>query len=167
MSRKLLLPKLPGLVLALWAFGCAHQGVVHERMPDGSFRIRCGEEPLWVCLSHVEDVCKDRAYEVLGGRDLPTVLGTGDKRVESHRAEAFVRCLGPGVEPKRTPAKPMSAPVAAHAMPSSYPSPPARAPARACVPGSTQACIGPAACSGGQSCLADGSGFAPCDCGSH
>ena len=36
-----------------------------------------------------------------------------------------------------------------------------------CVPGSTQACVGPAACNGGQSCLPDGSGFAPCDCGAQ
>jgi hypothetical protein len=34
-----------------------------------------------------------------------------------------------------------------------------------CVPGITQACVGPAACSGGQACLTDGSGFGPCTCG--
>ena len=39
------------------------------------------------------------------------------------------------------------------------------APARVCVPGATQACVGSGACSGGQACLPDGSGFAPCDCG--
>ena len=37
--------------------------------------------------------------------------------------------------------------------------------ARACVPGTTQACLGPAACTGAQSCLANGSGFDRCDCG--
>jgi hypothetical protein len=36
---------------------------------------------------------------------------------------------------------------------------------RACIPGSTQACVGPGACSGGQACSSDGSGFGPCDCG--
>lgn len=36
-----------------------------------------------------------------------------------------------------------------------------------CVPGTTQACVGPAACSGGQSCLPDGSGFGSCDCGAQ
>jgi hypothetical protein len=39
------------------------------------------------------------------------------------------------------------------------------APARACVPGLTQACVGPAGCSGGQACLGDGSGYSACDCG--
>ncbi|MBN1605899.1 MAG: DUF4156 domain-containing protein [Polyangiaceae bacterium] len=34
-----------------------------------------------------------------------------------------------------------------------------------CTPGSTQACVGPGGCNGGQSCVADGSGYSPCDCG--
>ena len=33
-----------------------------------------------------------------------------------------------------------------------------------CTPGSTQECVGPGACQGGQSCNADGTGFAPCEC---
>jgi hypothetical protein len=37
--------------------------------------------------------------------------------------------------------------------------------AEACVPGVTQTCAGPGACRGAQSCLADGSGFGACDCG--
>lgn len=35
----------------------------------------------------------------------------------------------------------------------------------ACVAGSTQACVGPGGCAGGQACLPDGSGFGECDCG--
>jgi hypothetical protein len=38
-------------------------------------------------------------------------------------------------------------------------------PHQACTPGETQQCFGPGACNGGQSCLSDGSGFGPCDCG--
>lgn len=38
-------------------------------------------------------------------------------------------------------------------------------PERFCAPGQTQECVGPGACAGGQSCLPDGSGFGPCDCG--
>jgi len=34
-----------------------------------------------------------------------------------------------------------------------------------CTPGSTQTCVGPGACHGGQACLATGSGWAACDCG--
>src|SRR4051812_16504793 len=36
---------------------------------------------------------------------------------------------------------------------------------RVCVPGSTQACLGPGACPGAQACRDDASGFLPCDCG--
>jgi hypothetical protein len=35
-----------------------------------------------------------------------------------------------------------------------------------CTPGATQPCTGPGGCSGGQSCVDDGSKFSPCDCGS-
>lgn len=34
-----------------------------------------------------------------------------------------------------------------------------------CSTGETRTCVGPGACQGGQSCLPDGSGFGPCDCG--
>ena len=37
--------------------------------------------------------------------------------------------------------------------------------ATACIPGVTQACIGPGGCNGGQACVSNGSGFGPCDCG--
>jgi hypothetical protein len=35
-----------------------------------------------------------------------------------------------------------------------------------CVPGATQACLGPGACQGAQACRDDGSGYGSCDCGS-
>lgn len=38
-------------------------------------------------------------------------------------------------------------------------------PTPACTPGTTQVCVGPAACDGGQSCLPDGSGYGECNCG--
>jgi hypothetical protein len=38
-------------------------------------------------------------------------------------------------------------------------------PTTACVPGATQACVGPGGCNGGQFCLDDGSKYSPCDCG--
>jgi hypothetical protein len=45
------------------------------------------------------------------------------------------------------------------------PAPAQASAARACVPGATQACLGPGACKGAQACREDGSGFAACDCG--
>jgi hypothetical protein len=38
-------------------------------------------------------------------------------------------------------------------------------PERVCVPGVTQACLGPGACSGAQACVPEGSGYGACDCG--
>jgi hypothetical protein len=35
----------------------------------------------------------------------------------------------------------------------------------ACTPGATQACVGPAGCTGGQFCTDDGARYSPCDCG--
>jgi hypothetical protein len=65
---------------------------------------------------------------------------------------------------------PPAAPPSAAAPPASPPpaSTPsaAVAPPRVCVPGATQACLGPGACSGAQACRDDASGYLPCDCGS-
>lgn len=36
---------------------------------------------------------------------------------------------------------------------------------KVCTYGETQVCVGPAACKGGQSCLVNGTGWTPCDCG--
>lgn len=36
---------------------------------------------------------------------------------------------------------------------------------QACVPGTTQACLGPGACEGAQACTPQGTGYGPCDCG--
>jgi hypothetical protein len=60
-------------------------------------------------------------------------------------------------------ASPVAATVTA---PGAAPVPAAPKPTPACTPGTTQACVGPGACQGGQFCLPDGMGFSPCDCGS-
>jgi hypothetical protein len=68
--------------------------------------------------------------------------------------------------------KPSSAPLASPptvAAPLAPPSPtappsPAALP-RVCIPGATQACLGPGACQGAQACRNDATGFEPCDCG--
>lgn len=43
---------------------------------------------------------------------------------------------------------------------------PAPVPAPVCNTGDTRTCVGPGGCMGGQACLADGTGFGACDCGS-
>jgi hypothetical protein len=99
-------------------------------------------------------------------RDVLDKLGpeSGPSQVVVERSDATVHCG------KSAPAAPirlereteLPAPPAPAAPPPAPPAPPAP---RACVPGSTQACVGPAGCSGGQACAADGTRFDPCNCG--
>lgn len=160
-------------MLAGAAIGCTRQAIVtHERLPDGSYAFKC-EDELWVCLSYVQRVCKGTPYVVHEGWDEPKISGVEQYQVETHRSQARVRCVRPGSLAKAMPpaGTPVQAPVAAQVAPGqskARPAPaPAPKPARVCVPGATQACVGPAACSGGHACLPDGSGFGPCDCGSR
>jgi hypothetical protein len=164
--------------------GCGRSGVEIQRMPDGSRQFKC-QAPLWKCLDYVGNYCKGGSYEVLYGRDDNRVYGTDQNHVEGHTSVAQAHCLGaydryrsgenapPAGSDVASSAPAPSAPGAASsksdgAAPSAGGPTVASAPAapqRACVPGVTQACVGTAACSGGQACLPDGSGFGPCDCG--
>jgi hypothetical protein len=134
------------------------------RLPDGSYFISC-ENKLAQCLGPIEELCKDWGYDVSHAseridRSGPTLWE--DTRVKT---EAVVRCrrgtplLGRSSEPW-PPASASgggadsgaaSAPVPAPIVPR-------------CVPGTTQACAGPRACTGAQACGPDGM-FRPCDCG--
>jgi hypothetical protein len=133
-----------------------------SKLPDGTRELQC-DQPLWKCLLHVDDYCKGASYEVLHASDEQLVFGSQASAVEGRRSRAVLRCLKPGAPLPDQPGPPTEPPP-----PSASPSPPVTTPpagAPACVRGTTQACVGPAACSGGQACLNDGSGFGPCDCG--
>jgi hypothetical protein len=171
--RSRLLAKLRALTLAGAALACSRSApVARERLPDGTFSFKC-DGPLSFCLSHVDEVCKGGPYTVEIGWDQPSTRGVDETRVETHRSQAIVRCLRRGENPRTRYAGPVATPVIeAEARNAELPPPAVASPApvakpapRACVPGSTQACVGAAACAGGQSCLPDGSGFGPCDCG--
>ena len=154
------------------AAACARPDVEIRALPDGTRELTC-KHTLPQCLSHVDDVCKGNSYEVLYAADTQKIYGSpSSSEVESRTSQAVVHCLGPhqksmvgaaasagvAVPDATAAAVPTTAPAVA-------PPPVVVASARACVPGATQACVGPGACSGGQSCSHDGSGFGPCDCG--
>ena len=131
------------------------------RLPDGGYRLSC-RGPLSDCLKSADKVCRERGYMVAGGRDRRELLGhdQGQSQVEVRQSEATIYCgeATPVGAPSPEPPPP----------PTPSPSPsltPAPAPARVCVPGSSQACTGPAGCSGGQACSEDGTHFHACDCG--
>ena len=158
--------RVAGVLALTLLFACSRPGFERQRLPDGTFELRC-RHALTPCLDRVADLCKGGSYEVLHASDERRFYGTSDSQVEEHRSRARVRCLKPGQRP-REPGPVVEAPPSARPpapAPALAPAPPAAPARRACVPGSTQACVGPAACSGGQACLADGSGFGPCDCG--
>jgi hypothetical protein len=61
------------------------------------------------------------------------------------------------------PSQPLAAKVPTPAASPALPAAPVPTPL--CVPGATQACLGPGACQGAQACRDDATGFLPCDCG--
>lgn len=141
--------------------GCSRGLGVPVRQPDGSYSISC-KGPLSDCLRHAERACRDEGYTVAEGRDVREFVGheSGQSHVLIESSTATIYCgthaPKPPIELKREAPPVAAAPVVAA---------PAPAAAPVCVPGATQACVGPAGCSGGQACKADGSGYDPCNCG--
>lgn len=159
------------LLLLLCPLACAH-GTTVEKLELDTYRITCADVPLDRCLAgSVSNVCDRRAYFVVRGLSDINNRGRSEAPDTLLSSQAIVRC-GPvsgwgeqgealmsaapikAAAPVPTPVAPKPAAVA-----------PAPAPAPVCASGATQACVGPAGCTGGQACKADGSGYEPCDCG--
>jgi hypothetical protein len=145
-----------------------------SRRPDGGWHLRCGAA-LEACVEHAAQLCKDRGFLVLSGMSKRHIYGAelGVSQVVVRDAELDVACADRSGE---LPTLASAAPLPNAAAPDAPPAPSALPPNAAehvissahlgaCTPGSTQRCVGAAACSGGQACLADGSGFGACDCG--
>jgi hypothetical protein len=171
-----------GFIALAAAAACAsQQGFDTQRLPDGTINLKC-RSPLGQCLANADALCHGNTYEVVRARDQRDRYGpaNGTSQVEVRSSEATVRCSSPlhplnpkagtvesandwtlkrggeegdgipvGVRDETRPGTAGATPVTA----------------RVCVPGTTQACVGPGKCEGGQSCLPDGSAFGPCDCG--
>lgn len=166
------------LAVAPLLIACAtRSGVETQHLPDGTLRIKC-ETSLAACLARAEDICHGNTYDVVRARDQRDRYGPemGTAQVEVRSSEALVRCgsrgrpLGGYDDLKLPPGAQAGGAVGPGAGPgmgpgAGQPAAPPAPPPRACVPGATQACIGPGKCEGGQSCLPDGSAFGPCDCG--
>ena len=127
---------------------------------DGSYRVEC-KHPLSRCLTAIEEICGE-GYDVLRAQEARRLIGPREINEPIVNSEVVARCKGPNrlfgdaAKPGAPAAQGTSGPVGGAA-----PAPPRRS----CTPGATQACVGPAACQGGQQCLADGMAFGPCDCG--
>ncbi|HVY28654.1 MAG TPA: hypothetical protein VHB79_18990 [Polyangiaceae bacterium] len=130
-----------------------------SRLSDGGYSLSC-KGPLSDCLHHAEHLCKDQGYAVEEARDVRERLGgeTGQSQVVIQKSDATIYC---GESAPKEPIRLQREPEAAAPAPAKPPAAP-----RVCVPGATQACVGPAGCSGGQACSADGTRYGDCNCGS-
>lgn len=153
------------VIVAAGLGGCAATApAVTESLPHDTFRLKC-QTPLPRCLERAEGICRGNRYTVLRAVDNHNYTGaSGVAENEFRSSEALLRCGSRGKALWGAEADPM----AQAAPPSAAPGQPiADVRAGACVPGVTQVCTGRAACRGGQSCLPNGSGFSPCDCGTE
>jgi hypothetical protein len=164
-SARVMKPALLLLALSTTA-ACSQSSGRPARLSDGGYSLSC-KGPLSDCLRHAEHLCHDEGYTVTEARDVHQLLGaeTGQSRVLIQKSDATVYCGDaphPTIRLQREPTSPAPAPVPTPAL---APAAPVKAPTSACIPGATQACVGPAGCSGGQTCAADGAHFEACDCG--
>jgi hypothetical protein len=151
----------PALALSVSLFSvlaCSRAAEPPAPQADGGYRLSC-TGPLIECLERAEKLCKDEGYSVMG-QDTRELLGheQGQSQVEVRKSEATVYCGKPKSAAERSFVETRQ-----DKLVSASP-PPEKAPPLACVPGSTQACIGPGACHGGQACAPDGSRYETCDC---
>jgi hypothetical protein len=134
--------------------GCG-AGQTAKRLEDGSWRTQCVDH-VDRCVREAERICGKRGYRVLGGHKETKLYGgeTGYQTGADLHSLEF-RC-GDEAEPERAaePTKPAAIIKKKTSTTKAV-----------CTPGATQRCVGPAACEGGQSCNAEGTGFLPCDCG--
>jgi hypothetical protein len=143
------------LGLTVVIFGCSSDRPGRRALPDGSYQLSC-EKPLADCLTILTDVCKDHGYDVISGKEMKKRYGVEPASLQSEvtTSDAIVRCRSANalILGESAPAS-----SSGHANVAPVPG--------RCFPGSTQACLGPGACKGAQTCQKDGATFGACDCG--
>jgi hypothetical protein len=151
-------------LFGLALLGCS--GVEASKLPTGGYRILC-EKGMSDCVARADKICGGKGYTVLAGQNATKRIGGSSSSYQGviFVGELDVACGAVQVtDAKCTAPKESDVHVLGTAQPE--PTQPATpAPVRMCVPGAAQGCVGPGGCQGGQSCLADGSGYAACDCG--
>jgi hypothetical protein len=142
------------LTLTLALLGCASRSSVQQKeLQPGTFQLDCAA-PLGRCSEEADRLCDGRGYDVVDGYDQRKLYGheAGESQVEVRTSRLVVACHGRSSAPRTAPAEAATVPEKS-------------VEALRCTPGTTQRCVGAAACEGGQSCLANGSGYGACDCG--
>ncbi len=135
------------------------------------YRVTC-RKAFRPCERKAKEVCDGRFITLQRLSNVPEqrpvsesdLSSTGPSQgAVSFQGELIIEC-GDGLSPLRLEREslPPEASNEAVAEPSEVPAAPQDV---VCVPGSTQACLGPGACSGAQACGPDGRGYEACDCG--
>jgi hypothetical protein len=136
---------------------CATPGIERRHLGDQRYHFVC-RTALTACLSHVGKVCQDKSYDVLAARDRRNFTGVEPAEREQRSSEAVIECRTRGMPLFDEDDLLKQLPTEAKPRPRSTPA------KMLCTPGTTQSCVGVGGCAGGQSCLADGSGYGPCQC---
>jgi hypothetical protein len=142
------------LLLASYGFVIACSPTVGSLRPldGGRYQLEC-KTSLRECLARAEARCDISGYQVVDATEAKRRVGVPPVQSEYTESRAIFVCGGTDGRLEQTPAP---------AVPTTPP--PTSADAR-CFPGASQACVGPAGCSGGQTCLPGGNALSPCDCG--
>jgi len=137
----------------LWLLtACGSAQFQQERLNDGSIKVTC-ELTMDECVHRAQDLCRNQRFRIIDGTSETRLRDAPPYESAYHTSHLHFICTNDGGKPLIS----LDAPLAAPAEPKAAPT--------ACAAGETRVCVGPAACKGGQACLADGSGFGPCDCG--
>lgn len=148
-----------GLVGLALLTACGAPEVQSQRLKDGSWSFTC-ELPMDECVRRAQEKCELQRYRILEGSSETRLRDAPPFERAYHTSRLTFMCTNGasealvtlGSDDKSVAAKSS----AAKAVPAT---------SNVCTKGETRACVGPAACKGGQACLTDGSGFGACDCG--
>ncbi len=138
------------LGLVLLPAACGAPEFRSQTLADGSRSFEC-ELPMDQCVRLAQDSCRYQRFRILSGSSETRVRDALPYERTYHTTRLWLRCTNDGGEPLLLGEQRQAEPAAARG--------------RVCAIGDTRACVGSAGCAGGQSCLADGSGFGACDCG--
>jgi hypothetical protein len=120
-----------------------------QKLADGSYTFKC-ELSMDECIRRAQDSCKNQRYRILEGTSETRLRDAPPFERAYHTSRLHLACTDDGANVLLSVDSQKSA---------------APKGERSCAIGETRACIGAGACKGGQTCLADGSGFGSCDCG--
>jgi hypothetical protein len=136
-----------GLLAASTVTGCAASDFEQRKLKDGSYEFTC-QLSMDECMRRVQDRCDHQRFRILEGTSETRLRDAPPFEKSYHTSRLRLQCTSDGADVLL-----------------SVDSGGAAAPKTSCSAGETRTCVGPGACKGGQSCLADGSGFSACDCG--